>query len=197
MRTLSIILLTCFAITAQAQRFSIEELDGLPVFTSMEQALSNPDSVYRIRLKGRVTEIPAEVFTAFPNLHELNLSRTRLTSLPKEIGQLKKLIRLVADRNKLDTLPPELGDMESLQVLILNRNDLTGLPKEISNLNNLYLIDLWSNNIVDLPYSMRQMPALKELDLRVIVMSDEQKEDIREMLPKVKVHMDKGCNCGK
>jgi len=196
MRTLAVIFLLCCAMSLQAQRFSIQELDDLHVFTSMEEALAKPDSVYRLRLKVK-HEIPPEVFTAFPHLHELNLSRSRLSTLPKEISLLKNVKRLMADRVKLEVLPPEIGEMESLQELILNRNELKALPKEIGKLKNLYLLDLWSNNIDDLPASMSRMPALKEVDLRVIVMSDEQKQDIREMLPNVKVHMDKGCNCGK
>ena len=44
---------------------------------------------------------------------------------------------------------------------------------------------------------MRQITGLKEVDLRVIVMSDDQKDDIRELLPDTKVHLDKGCNCGR
>lgn len=196
MRILTVIGLTLLTVSAVAQRFTIKEMDELPVFTSLEEALSKPDSVYRLRLKGRMEEVPVEVFTAFPNLHELNLSRMRLKALPKEIGLLKNVKRLIADRNRLKSLPPEIGGMESLQELILNRNELTGIPKEIASLSNLYLIDLWSNNISDLPESMRSMTNLKEVDLRVIVMSDEQKEDIRELLPNVKIHLDKGCNCG-
>lgn len=196
MRTLLATLLICCAMSVQAQRFSIAELDDLHVFTSMEEALAKPDSVYRLRLKLK-GEIPAEVFTAFPHLHELDLSRCRLSELPKEISLLKNVKRFISDRNRLVVLPPEIGDMESLQELILNRNELKAIPKEIGKLQSLYLLDLWSNNIDDLPASMSKMSALKELDLRVIVMSDEQKQDIREMLPNVKVHMDKGCNCGK
>jgi len=196
MRTLLTILFICCAMSVHAQRFSIQELDDLHVFTSIEEALAKPDSVYRLRLKLK-GEIPAEVFTAFPHLHELNLSRCRLTQLPKEVGMLKSVKRFIADRNKLETLPPQIGDMESLQELILNRNELKALPKEIGKLQSLYLIDLWSNHIDEIPESMRKMSALRELDLRVIVMTDEQKADIREMLPNVKVHMDKGCNCGK
>jgi Leucine-rich repeat (LRR) protein len=86
--------------------------------------------------------------------------------------------------------------MESLQELILNRNELSTLPKEIGKLTNLYLIDLWSNNIDDLPKSMKEMKNLKEVDLRVIDMSNEQKDELQEMLPNVKVHLDKGCDCG-
>jgi Leucine-rich repeat (LRR) protein len=196
MRSLLTILFICCAMSLQAQRFSIQELDDLHVFTTMEEALAKPDSVYRLRLKLK-GEIPPEVFTAFPHLHELNLSRSRLSTLPKEIALLKNVLRLIADRVKLELLPPEIGEMESLQELILNRNELKAIPKEIGKLQNLYLLDLWSNNLDDLPASMSKMPTLREVDLRVIVMSDEQKKDIREMLPNVKVHMDKGCNCGK
>ncbi|MCF8257226.1 MAG: leucine-rich repeat domain-containing protein [Flavobacteriales bacterium] len=195
MRTIIALLLICFATGVQAQRFSIAELEDLTLFTSLEEALANPDSVYRLRLKVKDT-IPPEVFTAFPNLHELNVGRNRLKALPKEIGQLRRLIRFIAERNRLETLPSEIGGMTSLQELILNRNELTGLPKEIGDLTSLYLLDLWSNNIDELPESMKKMTNLKELDLRVIVMSDERKEEIRNMLPDVKVHLDKGCNCG-
>lgn len=195
MRTIASILLFLISMVAQAQRFTIADLDDLRVFTSLSEALAQPDSVYRLRLKVK-DAIPPEVFTAFPNLHELNIGRNRLKALPKEIGMLKSVKRLVADRNKLVTLPAEIGDMESLEVLVLNRNELTSIPKEIGKLKNLYLLDLWSNNLGDLPESMSRMPSLKEVDLRVIVMSDDQKKEIRDMLPNVKVHLDKGCNCG-
>jgi hypothetical protein len=195
MRTIFAIVFICLAVSAQAQRFTIEELEDLYVFTTLEEALAKPDSVYRLRLNVK-NEIPAEVFTAFPNLHELNLSRNRLKALPKEIGLLKNVKRFVADRNKIVTLPPEIGDMEALQELVLNRNELTSLPKEIGKLQNLYLLDLWSNNLDDLPESMSKMTNLKEVDLRVIVMSDDRKKELREMLPNVKIHLDKGCNCG-
>lgn len=195
MRTIFATVFICLAMSAQAQLFTIEELEDLYVFTTLEEALSKPDSVYRLRLKVKDV-IPAEVFTAFPNLHELNLSRNRLRALPTEIGLLKNVKRFVADRNKIVTLPPEIGDMEALQELVLNRNELTSLPKEIGNLQNLYLLDLWSNNLDDLPESMSKMANLKEVDLRVIVMSDDRKKELREMLPNVKIHLDKGCNCG-
>jgi Leucine-rich repeat (LRR) protein len=195
MRTIFATVFICLAMSAQAQLFTIEELEDLYVFTTLEEALSKPDSVYRLRLKVKDV-IPAEVFTAFPNLHELNLSRNRLKALPKEIGLLKNVKRFVADRNKIVTLPPEIGDMEALQELVLNRNELTSLPKEIGKLQNLYLLDLWSNNLDDLPESMSKMTNLKEVDLRVIVMSDDRKKELREMLPNVKIHLDKGCNCG-
>jgi leucine-rich repeat protein SHOC2 len=193
--TILIVLSTCQLSTAQITELS--ELEGLRQFTSMEEALAQPDSVYRLRVKAKGGVIPTEVFNSFPNLLELDISRNRLKVIPTEIGQLKKLRRLLADRNKIATLPKEIGDLIALEELVMNRNELTELPKEIGNLTNLRRIDLWSNNLQELPYSMRQITGLKEVDLRVIVMSDDQKDDIRELLPDAKVHLDKGCNCGR
>jgi Leucine-rich repeat (LRR) protein len=194
MRIICIMLLVLNISTSLAQR-SLDGIEDVYQFTSMEEALAKPDSVFRLKLRAKLTELPAELFSSFPNLVELDLSRNRLKALPTSIGQLKNVKKLIVDRNKLESIPKEIGQMESLQELILNRNELTSIPKEISALKNLYLIDLWSNNLSNLPQSMKNMPNLKEVDLRVIVMSDDQKEEIRELLPNVKVHMDKGCNC--
>jgi len=196
MKIIGAFLLMLFSFHGVSQNVSLNEIEEWHEFTSLEEALANPDSVVRLRLRARLTEIPAEVFTAFPNLVELNLSRNQLKTLPATISLLKNVKRLIVDRNKLAALPPEIGQMESLQELILNRNELSTLPKEIGKLTNLYLIDLWSNNIDDLPKSMKEMKNLKEVDLRVIDMSNEQKDELQEMLPNVKVHLDKGCDCG-
>jgi len=182
---------------SEAQVTELSELENLRQFSSLEDALAQPDSVYRLRVKAKGGILPTEVFTSFPNLLELDISRNRIKVLPTEVGQLNKLRRLLADRNKIATLPKEIGDLIALEELVMNRNELTELPKEIGNLKNLRRIDLWSNNLQELPSSMRQMPSLKEVDLRVIVMSDDQKDDIRELLPDAKVHLDKGCNCGR
>jgi len=195
MKIVGAFLLVLFSFHGVSQNVSVNEIEEWHEFTSMEEALANPDSVVRLRLRARLTEIPVEVFTAFPNLVELNLSRNQLKTLPAAISMLKNVKRLIVDRNKLATLPSEIGQMESLQELILNRNELSTLPKEIGKLENLYLIDLWGNNIDDLPKSMKEMKNLKEVDLRVIDMSNERKEELREMLPNVKVHLDKGCDC--
>jgi hypothetical protein len=34
----------------------------------MEEALEKPDSVVRLKLRAKLTELPAELFTSFPNL---------------------------------------------------------------------------------------------------------------------------------
>ncbi len=196
MRTLILILVLTQSLPTAAQRFQVDELDELKRFTSLEEALLKPDSVFRLRLRGRLREIPKEVFTSFRHLHELDLSKNRLKSLPPDIRLLKKLKRLIVFKNLLETLPPEIGEVENLEELIINRNELISLPDEIGKLRHLRYVDMWSNNISVLPHSMYTMKALQEVDLRVIVMTEDEQRDIRQLLPDVKVHLDEHCNCG-
>jgi len=194
-KSLFIILFLSLSQCVSAQRFQIDEFKDLDVFTSLEEALLNSDSVYRLKLKERLQQVPAEVFTSFPNLHELDLSKNRLKTIPAEIGMLKKLKRLLLFKNQIATLPPEIGELEKLQELIINNNNLEALPDEISNLKNLRYLDMWSNNISVLPNSMFEMHTLEIVDLRVIFMTEQEQEDIRSLLPNVKVHLDQHCNC--
>jgi Leucine-rich repeat (LRR) protein len=61
----------------------------------------------------------------------LNLSRSRLDSLPPEIGQLTGLEELDLNGAVLTSLPPEIGQLTSLWSLQLSGNPLRNLPPEI------------------------------------------------------------------
>lgn len=196
MKEVFAILILLVSTAAYGQRFSIEDLEYLDEYTSLEEALLNPDSVYRLRLRGRLKLVPPEVFSSFPNLQELNLSKNRLKEIPPEIQMLKNLKKLSLFKNRIEALPPEIGELENLEELIINNNELETLPEEIGKLKKLRYIDLWSNNIVGLPESISDIPALQEVDLRVIVMTESEQEEIKLLLPNAKVHMDEHCNCG-
>lgn len=198
MRTVLIIVATLIGNTLWAQNYTLEALESeVYQYTSLEEALAAPrDSVYSLKLKAGLKSVPSEVFTEFPNLLWLDLSKNRLKALPADIGLLKKLKKLILFKNKLESLPAEIGQLEELQELVINQNELETLPEEIGNLKKLRYIDMWSNNITHLPSSMEQMYALEEVDLRVIVMTQTEQENIKLLLPNTKVHMDQHCNCG-
>lgn len=198
MRYILIIAIGIVSVTANAQNWTLDALETeIYQYTTLEEALSaTKDSVFSLKLKARLKEVPSEVFTEFPNLQWLDLSKNRIKELPPQLGLLKKLKKLILFKNKIEALPPEIGELEDLRELIVNQNELETLPEEIGNLKKLRYIDMWSNNITGLPGSMAEMWALQEVDLRVIVMTEAEQENIRDMLPDIKVHMDEHCNCG-
>ncbi|NTU61208.1 MAG: hypothetical protein HGA95_02615, partial [Caldiserica bacterium] len=55
-------------------------------------------------------------------LENFNVADNQLTSLPKEIGNLKSLKGLILGQNQLTALPEEIGNFSSLEVLHLSYN---------------------------------------------------------------------------
>uniref|UniRef100_UPI000A600058 leucine-rich repeat domain-containing protein n=1 Tax=Leptospira interrogans TaxID=173 RepID=UPI000A600058 len=106
--SICLFLLTCFIYELQAE----ESESG--TYTDLAKTLQNP-------LKVRT----------------LDLRYQKLTTLPKEIGQLQNLQRLDLSFNSLTTLPKEIGQLRNLQELDLSFNSLTTLPKEVGQLENL------------------------------------------------------------
>ncbi len=192
------VIFTILSTGIHAQNWTLEALESeIYQYTSLEEALAAPrDSVYSLKLKKRLKQVPVEVFTAFPNLQLLDLSKNRLVEIPPELGMLKNLKKLILFKNKIESLPPQIGELENLQELIINQNELVTLPEEIGNLKKLRYIDMWSNNITRLPGSMAEMYALEEVDLRVIVMTQSEQEQIKDLLQNTEVKMDSHCNCG-
>ncbi len=79
-RNIIILLILLFASPAHAQElWDDAEIDTLPVFRSLNAAMQNPDSVFRLDLsKQKLKEIPPQVFE-LTQLRELNVSRNQLT----------------------------------------------------------------------------------------------------------------------
>ncbi len=198
MRVFGVVIIVFLSCRVSAQNWNLDALETeIYQYTSLEEALAAPrDSVYSLKLKSRLREVPSEVFTEFPNLQWLDLSKNRLKEVPDGIGLLKKLKKLILFKNRIETISPEIGRLEDLRELIISQNELETLPEEIGNLKKLRYIDMWSNNIARLPSSMAEMYALEEIDLRVIVMTEAEQEDIKLLLPNAKVHLDQHCNCG-
>ena len=89
----------------------------------------------------------------------------RLTKLPPQIGDLKKLEYLYLGFNKLTTLPPQIGKLENLRVLHLNNNNLKSLPSSIGKLTKLRTLDLSDNALESLPPQIGLCKNLKKLNL--------------------------------
>ncbi|XP_052898568.1 uncharacterized protein LOC128305242 [Anopheles moucheti] len=76
-----------------------------------------------IRNNTRLKEIEACVFRNVPNLETLLLSNNRLTSLPKEIGELRRLRYLDVGSNDIMYIPEQIRTLHELQYANFLDND--------------------------------------------------------------------------
>ncbi|OWM84855.1 hypothetical protein CDL15_Pgr027642 [Punica granatum] len=87
--------------------------------------------------------IPSSFFSHMPALEVLNLSRTRIKSLPDSLFQLVSLRRLFLNECILfRTLSAKVSGLRNLEVLDLEGTKLMGLPKEIEQLINLTCLEV-------------------------------------------------------
>lgn len=181
----------------KAQPFNKETLDTIKEVTLEEALKMNPNEVYRLNLKKmKLNELPEEIYQ-FINLQTLDASRNKILFFPRKITVFPYLQILNLSNNRIPSVPKEIGNLIYLRELILNQNELTYLPKEISNLKKLTFLDVWGNDIGFLPPEIELLSeTLKEIDMRVILMSLDEHKKIKELLPNTKIHFSKSCNCG-
>ena len=167
------------------------------LFTSIEEAQSvSVEAVYRLDLsKQKLTELPKEVLT-YTNLKELYLTKNKLTRLPNDFKKLSKLEVLDISKNELTKFPIPLCSMVSLKQLFMGRNKMTSIPDCIGQLENLEVLDIWYNQITTLPNSVSKLKKLKSLDLRGVNFSQKTKDFMEALLPWTKIEFDAGCDCG-
>ncbi len=94
----------------------------------------------------------------------INLNSNRLITIPRCIGEMKKLKRLLLNDNRLKFLPVDMCYSNSLQTIHLSRNNIAEMPNAIGLLSST-LESLWldNNKLCALPTSFYQLSRLKEL----------------------------------
>lgn len=166
-----------------------------PVYDNLEEALKNPNSVFRLSLRGQKLKIfPADILK-LKYLQELDLSKNKLDSIPDEIGELKNLQILDISSNKLESLPDSIGKLKNLKKLAAGKNNIVAIPRQIGELQNLEILDLWSNQISMFPDELNKLQKLRWVDLRVIEIDDKMQKHLQEILPKTKIHFSPSCHC--
>ncbi len=106
-----------------------KDLDEYRVYSSIEEALTNTEDVYRLNLNNsKVDEkLLEESLHKFKNLRELQLSNTFISKIPSSISSLKKLQFL------------EIGHLEEQNL------NLFKIPKSIQILKEIVYINLIGN----------------------------------------------------
>ena len=104
--------------------------------------------------------------------NELDLGGLGLTELPREVGELRHLRKLVLSfdldarsENNLSFLPIEIGKLTNLIELDLSFNSLSHFPIEILKLLNLEILNLYGLGLLEIPKDIEKLIKLKKLDL--------------------------------
>lgn len=109
-------------------------------------------------------EIPSDIFRC-KRLRKLILRGNSITSIPKEIDQLKGLTLLDLADNKIKNFHAPICKLQNLKILILNRNNISRLPKQVQFLSNLKILGLANNKLKALSEEMIRMASLEELNI--------------------------------
>ncbi|XP_072720967.1 p53-induced death domain-containing protein 1 isoform X2 [Ciconia boyciana] len=88
-----------------------------------------------------------------------------LTSLPRDLGNLRCLTHLDLSFNSLYTLPSCILHLPSLRVLLVSHNSLVALPEDFGSLSKLTFFSAMKNQLKDLPPSIGELAVLQDLDL--------------------------------
>jgi hypothetical protein len=117
-----------------------------------------------LALSENLTQFPIEILSLADSLEILDLSNNQLSSLPKEIAQLKKLKILFASNNQFTTLPEALGKCPNLQMVGFKSNQIIHVPADSLPVKLRWLI-LTGNRIEALPNTLGERKLLQKLSL--------------------------------
>ncbi|MDX2248746.1 MAG: leucine-rich repeat domain-containing protein [Bacteroidia bacterium] len=116
-------------------------------FYSIDEAMREPQKVFKLSLKNKNMKfLPAEI-SRFPNLQILNLSDNNLKTLPDELSELEHLQVLILHNNRLRELPASMRELENLTQLYLGRNKLVEVPVWVGGFSRLRTLDLSFNHL--------------------------------------------------
>lgn len=116
-------------------------------FYSMDEAMRQPDKVYKLSLtKEKLKAFPYDL-SRLKNLQVLNLSGNKIKEIPGQIAELPNLQIVILTNNKIRTLPDEMSELENLEALYLGNNNLAAMPGWIGGLSKLRKLDLSYNQL--------------------------------------------------
>ena len=120
--------------------------------------------IKRLDLSCGLKDFPPEVFELADSLEVLNLSQNQLSSLPDDLGRLKKLRILFASDNQFTHLPAVLGECSQLSMIGFKANQIETVDAAAFPAVLRWLI-LTDNRITELPASLGQCERLQKLML--------------------------------
>ncbi|MBB1192789.1 leucine-rich repeat domain-containing protein [Flavobacterium sp. SOK18b] len=171
-------------------------------FNNLNDALNNPELIYRLNLSNQNIKLDTVDWSKFINLEYLSLKNDHLTEIPSGISNIKTLKSIDLSGNDFDVLPSDFSNLKLLEEVRLNDESKMDLPKtldvlaklpmlkslylendqlktlptellKIKNLENLYL----GNNEIEKVPTLKKLDHLKYLDLK----DNKIKNDLQDM----------------
>jgi leucine-rich repeat protein SHOC2 len=192
-----LILVLFFSLVSRAQQQLLDSvtLATYQEYTDLEEALKNPDNVVKLSLrKKKFKEFPRQLY-AFKNLQYLDISKNSIKELPDSISIFASLQYFICSKTGLKSLPGTIGQLKNLKYLNVNQNEIERLPYSFGDLQNLEVADLWSNELEYFPESMSKLTKLKLMDVRNILIPQNNQDAIQAMLPNTKIYFSPPCKC--
>lgn len=139
-----------------------------------EDMVINLPQLYSLNVSYNELTVFSLFLQKLKKLQALNISYNRIEELPVEVTYLECLKTLIAVNNSIKIVHPNLFIMKSIQRIILRNNSIVELPAVIE-LSELVELDLSGNVIKKIPEAFRALPALKTLNLKSGITSNENK----------------------
>jgi Leucine-rich repeat (LRR) protein len=111
----------------------------------------------------QILQIPEEI-RYLSTLKRFSIYKNQLDSLDV-LCHMIQLERINASVNKLSYLPEQIGNLKKLQVLDLNYNQISELPDSVGYLLDLRFILLASNRLNSLPHLLHNLTSLIYLNI--------------------------------
>lgn len=146
--------------------YNIAHLYKLPEFNSIEEALKNPQNVYRLNLRKQMLNKLPEEIAQFTNLQELNLSDNPIEELPESLKNLKKIQILHIGKTNLKEIPTVVYELPHLQVLNISGLLMAKLPETLSQCTQLTSLDADFCGLEEFSEVLLKMKTLERLSLK-------------------------------
>ena len=165
--TLAFVLFIVFSQLVISQK-AIDSTQIKKEYSNLEEALKNPEKVYRLNLSNQNIELPKESWSKFINLEYLSFKNDHLKEIPNEIALLKNLKVLDLSGNDFKILPLSFSELSNLEELFLNDEKNMKLYDNIeiiSLLPHLRVLHLENDNLSNLPKNIFKLTNLESLFL--------------------------------
>lgn len=175
--------------TQDAPIIPLKQLEKHTLYFSIDVAMRNIDTAYRLCQGGQELEELPEYLGDLKNMQYFNAAQNKLTQLPESFCNLRLLQEINLAGNYFSAMPVCITDMHFLQHLDFSANPDINWNEAITVLStcpNLQELDLSMNNINTFPEEF-DFPKLTLLVLSENNFSEAEKERIKNKLKTVNI----------